>query len=50
MEKVGQEVMYYSKCFNYKYMEFFGYETCDTLIWKSSEGDINGNIIRKQGI
>ena len=32
-EKSGQEVMYYSKCFNSNYMEFVGYETCDKLIY-----------------
>ena len=30
--------MYYSKCFNSKYMDFVGYDRCDKLIWKSGEG------------
>ena len=48
--KVGEEVMYYSKCFNYNYMEFVSYKTCEKLIWKSSEGCRDTNTIRKQGI
>ena len=50
LEKPGQEVIYSSKGFNYKYMEFFGYETCDKLIWTSGEGIININKISRQGI
>ena len=37
VEKLGQEVMYYSKYFNSNYLEFFGYETCDKLICTSGE-------------
>ena len=42
--------MYSSKGFNYKYMEFVGYETCYKLIWTSGGGCINTNTIRKQSI
>ena len=42
--------MYSSKCFNYNYMEFVGYEACDKLIWTSGEGCTNKNAISKQGI
>ena len=38
VEKEGKEVMYSSKSFNYNYMEFVGYETCEKLIWTSGEG------------
>ena len=38
------------KYFNYNYMEFVGYDTCDKLIWTSGEGIIITNRIRKQGI
>ena len=31
-------------------MKFFGYETCDKLIWTSDEVYINTNAISKQGI
>ena len=31
-------------------MEFFGYETCDILIWTSGEGWRNTNTIVKQDI
>ena len=50
MEKSVQEVMCSYKCFNSNYMEFVGYETCDTLIWSSGEGYRNANIIIKQVI
>ena len=39
--KSGQEVMYSSKCFNFNYMEFFGYETRERLIFTQVEGRIN---------
>ena len=39
--------MYYSKCFNYEYMEFFGYEKRDKLIWTSGEYCRNTNTIKK---
>ena len=42
--------MYYSKGFNYNYIEFVGYETCDKLILTSGEVCINTNAITKQGI
>ena len=42
--------MYSSKGFNYYYMGFFVYETCEKLIWTSDEGCRNKNIIIKQGI
>ena len=42
--------MYSSKCFNYNYIEFVGYETCEKLIWKSGEGYRNTHTISKQGI
>ena len=42
--------MYSSKCFNSNYRKFFGYETCENLIWTSGEGFTNTNTIRKQGI
>ena len=42
--------MYYSKGFNYNYMSFIGYETCEKLICKPGEGFRNTNTIRKQGI
>ena len=42
--------MYYSKYFNSNYLEFFGYETCDKLIWKSDTVFRNKNTIIKQGI
>ena len=29
--------MYSSKCFNYNFMEVFGHEKCDKLIWTSDE-------------
>ena len=32
-----QEVMYYYKCFNYSYIEFVIYETCDKLMWTSGK-------------
>ena len=50
LEISGQEVMYSYKSFNSNYMEFFGYETCDKLIWTSGKGCRNTNIIVKQGI
>ena len=31
-------------------MEFFGYDTCDKLIWTSGEGNIITNKISKKGI
>ena len=42
--------MYSSKGFNYKYMEFGGYEKCDKLVWTSGEGCRNTNEISKKGI
>ena len=42
--------MHYSKCFNYNYTEFFGYDTRDKSICTSSEGCRNTNTISKQGI
>ena len=42
--------MYSSKCSNFNYMEFVGYETCDRSIWTSCEGFRNTNITSKQGI
>ena len=42
--------MYSSECFNYNYIEFVGYETCDKLIWTSGKGCRNTNTISKQGI
>ena len=42
--------MYSSKGLNYNYMDFFGYEICDKLIWTSGEGFINTNKISKQDI
>ena len=42
--------MYSSKGFNYNYMEFVGYETCEKLICSSGEGCRNTNTIKKQGI
>ena len=27
-----------SKCFNYNYMNFVGYGTCEKLIWTEGEG------------
>ena len=42
--------MYSSKCFNYKYMDFVGYKTCDKLVFISGEGIINANKISRQGI
>ena len=32
LEKVGQEVIYDSKYFNSKYMEFVGYDTREKLV------------------
>ena len=32
LEKAGQEVIYSSRCFSSKYMESFGYDTCEKLI------------------
>ena len=46
--KSGQEVMQFSKDFNYNFIEFGGYETCDKLISTSSKGYSNTNIISKQ--
>ena len=37
LEKSGQEVIYSLKKFNSKYLEFFGYETCEKSIWTLSE-------------
>ena len=48
--KKGQEVIYYSKYFNSKYIQFVGYDTRDKLIWKSGEGIRITNKMRKQGI
>ena len=42
--------MYSSKHFNFKYMGVVDYDTCEKLIWTSSEGFRNTNPIRKQGI
>ena len=42
--------MYSYKCFNYTYMEFVGYETCEISIWTSGEGYINTNTNSKQVI
>ena len=42
--------MYSSKIFDSNNMEFFGYETCDKLVWTSSENCRNKNTIIKQGI
>ena len=50
LEKLGQEVIYSSKCFNSNYMEVVGYETREILIFTSVEGRINKNTISKQGI
>ena len=50
LEKEGQEVMYYSKGCNSNYMEVFGYESHDKLIWTSVKGCRNTNTISKQGI
>ena len=50
LEKSDQEVIYSSKCFNYIYMKFVGYDTCDKIIWTSGEGSININKTIKQGI
>ena len=36
--------------FNYNYMDFAGYETCEKLLCKPGEGFRNTNTIRKQGI
>ena len=49
LEKSSQEVIYSSTCFNYNYMEFVGYETCEKLIWTSGESCRNTNTTRKQG-
>ena len=49
-EKLGQEVIYSSKYFNSKYMEFVDYDTCDKLIWTSGEVSIITNKMSKQGI
>ena len=35
LEKEGEELMHFSKCFNSNHMELFGYETCDKYIWTS---------------
>ena len=42
--------MHSSKCFNYNYTEFIGYETCDKLIWTSGKGCRKTNLISKQEI
>ena len=34
-EIAGKEVIYSSKCFNFNYIEFIGYEIRDKLIWTS---------------
>ena len=49
LEKAGQVVMHYSKCYNSKYVNFVGYDTCGTLIWTPGEGSINTNKISRQG-
>ena len=49
LEEPGQEVIYFSKCFNSRYMEFVVYETHEPLIWTSGEGSTNTNTIIKQG-
>ena len=49
MEEPGQEVIYFSKFFNSRYMEFVVYETHEPLIWTSGEGSTNTNTIIKQG-
>ena len=50
LEKSGQEVIYYSECFNSIYMDLVGYETCDKLICTYGEGCRNKNTISKHGI
>ena len=50
LEKKGQEVIYSSKGFNNKYLEFVGYDTSDKLIWISGKGCISTTTISKQGI
>ena len=42
--------MYFYKAINSNYIEFFGYDTSDKLIWTSGKGCSNANIIIKQGI
>ena len=42
--------MYYSKGFNYNYMEFVGYETYVKSILTSGKVFRNSNTISKQGI
>ena len=42
--------MFSSTCFNYNYIEFVGYETCNKLIWTSGEGLRNTDTTRKQVI
>ena len=43
--KAGQELMYSSKNFNSNYMKFFGYETCDKLLWTSGEDPLISYIL-----
>ena len=50
IRKLGKEVMYSSKYFNSKYIEFVCYEICDKLIWTSGERIRIINKISKQGI
>ena len=53
MKRIGktyQEVMCYYKCVNSDYIEFFGDETHEKIIWTSCEGCRNKNTISKQGI
>ena len=42
--------MYSSKCFNLNYIEIFGYETRDKLIWTSGKSLRNTDTTRAQGI
>ena len=50
LEKLGQEVIYSSECFNSQYMEFVGYDTREQLIWTPGEGSVIKNKTSKQGI
>ena len=50
LEKKVQEVIYFSKGFNYNYMEFFGFDISEKLIATSGKGCRNKNTISTQSI